>query len=241
MSFIKLYNDDCINLFKSIEDESIDLIVTDPPYKLTSRGNNGTSGGIMKKDIYMKGDVFSNNDIKPTDYAPHFYRLLKDGSHCYVMCNNLNLQLMLISFEQVGFHFVKSIIWDKQTKIMGTHYMSQYEHILMFSKGYCRIINNCGTSDILSIKQIKQKDLSGNNIHDTEKPVELMRVLVENSSNYGDVVVDPFMGIGSVGCACKQTGRSFIGCEIDKSYFSFCKNRIDNFGTSITKKSNKLF
>ena len=63
-------------------------------------------------------------------------------------------------------------------------------------------------------------------MHDTEKPVDLMKVLVENSSNEGDVVLDPFMGIGSTGVAAVQLNRQFIGCEIDKKYYDIAEQRI---------------
>ncbi len=63
-------------------------------------------------------------------------------------------------------------------------------------------------------------------MHDTEKPVELMQILIENSSKPGDVVFDPFMGIGGAGVACQLTGRTFIGAELDKTYFEIAENRI---------------
>ena len=88
---VKLYNDDCLNVLKDIGDNSIDLVVSDPPYKTTSRGNSGNSGGMLQKDINMKGKVFNHNDITIKDYASEIYRILKDGSHCYIMTNHKNL------------------------------------------------------------------------------------------------------------------------------------------------------
>lgn len=174
---------------------------------------------MFLKELNRMGKVFEHNDIKPSEYATEFYRVLKDGTHCYVMTNHINLIDMLQSFTAVGFHFVKSIIWDKQNKISGRFYMSQYEYVLFFRKGKERAINNCGTSDILSIPNKKTKGADGNNIHDTEKPIELMKILVENSTNIGETVLDPFMGVGSTGIASKQLNRNFIGCEIDEHYF----------------------
>lgn len=66
----------------------------------------------------------------------------------------------------------------------------------------------------------------GNKKHPTEKPSSLIGILVTNSSNTGDVVLDPFMGSGSCGVACLETGRKFIGCEIDKKYFDVAVERI---------------
>ena len=227
MNKVKLINGNCLDTLKNIPNESIDLIVTDPPYPTTSRGNAGNSGGMLQKDINKKGKVFTYNNINCKEYAPEFYRVLKDGSHCYVMTNHINLIDMLNTFTDVGFHFIKSLIWNKGNKIMGQYYMSQYEYILFFRKGKGKKINNCGTSDILSIPNKKTKDKDGKNIHDTEKPIELMEVLVNNSSQENELVLDPFMGVGSTGIACIKNNRNFIGMELDENYFDIAKSRIE--------------
>ena len=237
---IDLYNCDCINFLKSIPDNRIDLIVTDPPYPTTSRGNAGNSGGMLQKEINKKGKVFACNNIDCSEYAPEFYRVLKDGSHCYVMTNHKNLINMLNKFTDLrtdeekangikpyGFRFIKSLIWNKGNKIMGQYYMSQFEYILFFRKGKGIKINNCGTSDILSVPNVKNKGADGENLHDTEKPIELMKILIENSSQPQGVVLDPFMGVGSTGIACINTNRNFIGIELDKQYYDIAKKRIE--------------
>ena len=223
---IDLRQGDCLEVLKSMPSESIDLIVTDPPYKTTSRGNAGNSGGMLQKEINKKGQVFNFNDIDCEKYAPEFYRVLKDGSHCYIMTNHINLIHILNTFTANGFHFIKSLIWDKGNKIMGQYYMSQFEYILFFRKGKGIKINNCGTSDILSVPNKKLKDTNGKNLHDTEKPVNLMKILIENSSAENELVLDPFMGIGSTGIACMNTNRNFIGIELDQKYFEIAKERI---------------
>lgn len=225
---INLICDDCREVLKQIKDESIDLLITDPPYKTTSRGSAGNSGGMLQKDINKKGQVFTYNNIDCSEYAPEFYRILKDGSHCYVMTNHVNLIHMLNTFTNCGFHFIKSLIWDKGNKIMGRFYMSQFEYILFFRKGKGVQINHCGTSDILSVPNIKSKNECGKNLHDTEKPVALMKILVENSSREKQVVIDPFMGIGTTAIACAESNRKFLGIEIDKAYYNIAEKRIKN-------------
>ena len=241
MSDIKLYNEDCLKIMSKIQDNSIDLICTDVPYKITPKGGVSNMGGIYKKSNTMKGKIFNFNDIKPKEYLSEFYRILKEKTHCYIMINNLNLQEMLNEATKVGFHFVKCLIWDKQSKICGTYYMNQFEYICLFRKGGDRPINNCGTSDILSIPIKKLKDENGNNLHDTEKPIELMKILVENSTNEGETVIDPFMGIGSCGIASKMLNRNSIGCEIDPKYFEIAKNRIENNGNYVDNSKENLF
>ena len=110
---------DCLEIMKDISDKSIDLIVTDPPYKVTPRGSAGNSGGMLQKKINREGRVFDFNDISCEQYAPEFYRILKEGTHCYIMANHTNLIEMLNVFTSVGFKFIKCLIWDKGNKIMG--------------------------------------------------------------------------------------------------------------------------
>lgn len=224
---IKLVNTDSIKFLSKLDTNSIDLIVTDPPYKVTKRGGCGTAGGFFTEDEAKRGKIFTHNDTDCSQYADIFFKVLKDGGHCYVMTNHVNLQNMLNTFTNVGFKFIKSLIWDKGNKIMGRFYMSQFEYILFFRKGKGIQINNCGTSDLLSVKNKKLKDKKGKNLHNTEKPVKLMKILIENSSKEDDVVLDPFMGIGAVGVACRQSNRSFIGIEIDKKYFDIATKRIN--------------
>ena len=226
----KLINGGCMEYMRTLEDESIDLIVTDPPYPTTSRGHAGNSGGMLQKEINKKGKVFEHNNIDCTEYAPEFYRVLKDGSHCYVMTNHINLIKMLNVFTDCGFHFIKSLIWNKGNKIMGQYYMSQFEYILFFRKGYGKKINNCGTADILSVPNKKTKDENGKNIHDTEKPVELMKILIENSTQKGDIVLDPFVGVGATALACIESERDYIGIELDENYYNIAKERVLNNG-----------
>ena len=225
----KLINGNAIDFMKTLKDESIDLIVTDPPYPTTKRGGTGNSGGMCKKKEFSDGKVFKYNDIKPIEYIPEFYRILKDGSHCYIMTNHVNLQEILNTATECGFHFIKSLIWNKGNKIMGQAYMSQFEYILFFRKGKFKKINKCGTADILNIPNKKTKDENGKNIHDTEKPVELMKILIENSSKEGELVLDPFAGVGTVGVACKELNRDYICIEIDENYHKIAVNRNDGY------------
>lgn len=225
---INLINDDCLEIMKKIKNESIDLIVTDPPYPTTKRGGTGNSGGMCKKKEFSSGKVFKHNDIKPQEYIPEFYRILKEGTHCYIMTNHVNLYEILTVAKETGFHFIKSLIWNKGNKIMGQAYMSQFEYILFFRKGKFKKINKCGTADILDVPNKKTKDEDGKNLHDTEKPVELMKVLVDNSSQEGEIVLDPFLGVGATGLACKELNRKFVGIELDKNYFEIAQKRLNN-------------
>ena len=233
MSDIKLYNGNCLELMKLIPDKSIDLILTDPPYKITARGNGGNSGGMFQKKEVNNGKVFKVNDLEIEDWLPEFYRVLKDGTHCYIMTNNKNITHYLSVIDSSLFHFIKNLIWVKDNKIMGQTYMSQFEYVIMLRKGKHKRINDCGQGDVLQIPNKKMKNLEGKTIHDTEKPVKLNEILIANSSNEGETVLDPFMGVGSCGVACVNTNRNFIGIELDEGYYNIAKERIESAQSEI--------
>ena len=231
-----LYKGDCLEVMKDIPNESVDLVVTDPPYKITARGNGGNSGGMFQKKEVNSGKVFKNNDIDISDWINDIYRILKPQSHCYIMTNNKNIYHYLdIINNKSEFNYIKNLIWVKDNKIMGQTYMSQFEYIIMLRKGSHKRINNCGTSDVLNVLNKKLKGSDGKTIHDTEKPVDLMKILIENSSKENEVVYDPFMGIGSTGIATLQLNRKFIGIELDDTYFQVAKDRIENTYNELNK------
>ena len=228
MELDKIYNEDCLVGMAMIPDGSVDLVVTDPPYLVGGRGGSGTMSGYWATAKARSGKIFDHNDIKIEQYLPEFYRVLKDDAHCYIMCNNLNLPHFFEVISNSEFKFIKLLAWDKQTKICGQWYMGQIEHIFMLRKGRGLPINHCGTSDLLSFHNKRDKNQDGTNIHDSQKPIGLMRVLVENSSQVGGTVLDPFMGSGTTAIACIQSNRHFIGFELDKQYYSVAVNRIQD-------------
>lgn len=235
-----IYNDDCMNIFKQIESESIDLFITDCPYHIISGGCTNdpvkigryreTSGILQHRYANnddsitwtRQGKLFKHNEIKFEEWLPEVYRVLKPNTHCYIMINPRNLKELWQKAEAVGFAFQNLLIWDKGNTTPNRWYMQCYELILMLRKGKAKNINVLGTKNILRIPNI-----SGKKLHPTEKPAELMKILVENSSNEGETVMDAFMGVGGVGVACKSLNRNFIGVEIDENYFNIAKDRIE--------------
>lgn len=226
-----LYNENSMQILDYFIKNNIkvDMIFTDPPYKLTKRGNGGNSGGMFQTKNVNNGMVFSHNDLNIEDWLPKFYEVLKEDSHCYIMTNNKNITHYLSVIDKSKFQYIKCLIWVKDNKIMGQTYMSQFEYIIMLRKGKYKKINNCGTSDVLQIPNKKTKDENNKTIHPTEKPIQLTNILIENSSNEKDIILDPFMGLGGCGISCKLLNRNFIGIEIDKKYFDYTLKRINEF------------
>lgn len=167
------------------------------------------------------GKLFRNNEIEFSDWIPEIYRVLKDGTHAYIMCNGRNLASIQVEAIRAGFIFQNILVWDKGRLNPNRYYMMRCEFILMLRKGKARTINNPGTGNLLTVP-VKV----GKRLHPTEKPVELMEIIIQNSSNAGDTVLDPFMGAGSTGVASMRHGRHFIGYEIDERYFDIARGRI---------------
>ena len=211
---------------REIQNGSISCIATDPPYKVQSRGGYTTMSGFWAKDKARKGDIFEHNNIDIAEYLPEFYRVLAEDAHCYIMCNHFNLQHFFDVINESDFHFTKLLVWDKQTKICGTYYMGQVEFIFFLRKGKNKPINNCGTSDLLSFANKRDKNEDGTNIHDSQKPIGLMRTLIENSTDTDGIVLDPFMGSGTTALACMQSHRHYIGFELNKEYYDIACRRI---------------
>ena len=163
----KIFNDDAISIMDRMiaKEYKVDLLITDPPYKITARGNGGNSGGMFQKKEVNNGKIFKTNDLEIEDWLPRFYNILKDNSHCYIMTNNKNITNYLKVINEMyfnddkkqKFHFIKNLIWVKDNKIMGQTYMSQFEYIIMLRKGEHKKINDCGTSDVLQFPNKKMK------------------------------------------------------------------------------------
>lgn len=171
--------------------------------------------------LISKGNLFKHSDIKFEEWLPEVYRVLKNGSHCYLMVNSRNLKELQTKAENVGFKFLNLLVWVKNNATPNKYYMQQCEFILLLRKGVAKNINDMGMTNVFSIPNIM-----GNKLHPTEKPVELMRELIEQSTNEGDIVLEPFMGSGSTIIACKQVNRNYVGIEIDEQYFKVAQYRL---------------
>lgn len=245
-----IYNQDCIEGLKRLPEECVDLVVTDCPYKIIAGGvtieprkdevsgifqkriiSDGTncSNKWLKKDAdeipcaVRAGKMFSHNDVSFAEWLPEVFRVLKSSCHCYIMINGRNLKELQTEAEKVGFRFVNLLAWKKNNLTPNRYYMQQLEFILLLRKGKARSINNMGTSNCLEISNI-----IGKKKHPTQKPTDLMRIFIENSSEKSEIVLDPFFGCGSTLVAAVQSGRHYIGFEIDEQYFDIACSWLDD-------------
>ena len=212
---------DCLEEMKEIPSASIDLIVTDPPYTMTKRGKSCRPNWMPSN----MGDNVFNGDIPDVKaWMGECYRVLKDGTHFYTFCNTNDILRYLESAKEVGFKMHNIITMIKDTGMPNRWYLKNCELVLFFRKGKAKPINDMTSRDWIMVNMPTQKT---GKIHITQKPLAFITKLVTNSSNVGDVVLDPFMGSGTTGVSCINTGRNFIGIEIDEKYFNIAKERID--------------
>src|ERR1700754_584682 len=204
---VQLTRGDAVAWLRTLPSESIDLVVTDPPYESLEKHRAVGTTTRLKHSKSSSNDWFS---IFPNARFPELfaevYRVLRRNSHFYLYCDPETMFVAKPIGEDVGFKFWKPIIWDKQSIGMGYHYRARYECILFFEKGK-RKLNDLGVADILEAKRI-------NGGYPAEKPPEISETLISQSTQPGELVIDPFMGSGSVGVAATRIGRRFFGNDL---------------------------
>jgi site-specific DNA-methyltransferase (adenine-specific) len=220
-----LYLGDCRD---SLGDTRADLLVTDPPYRVTSGGFGGYEGkleggfGGWIKDSYDNNGAIVTCDLDWSDWLPVAFDALADDAHAYIFTNDRNIPEAWRAAEDAGFQFHRLLPWDKKTALPNRWYVQNCEFVIFMRKGKAFQINRCGTMALQSIFQRDQSD------HPTEKPVPLLQLYIENSSQPRQLVLDPFMGSGSTGVAAIRSGRSFVGCEIEQKWFDIACKRIED-------------
>ena len=214
-------NADVRDIFKKIKDESFDLAITDPPYKVIAGGKpkkKGQPKGMLSKN---DGKIFKHNDIEFSEWVPELFRVLKNGSHAYIFTNFLNLDKLMKVCRDVGFHIHNLLVWKKNNAVVNGWYMKNCEYVLLLRKGKSKRIKNAGSKTVHEFDNIL-----GDKIHPTEKPEDLLSMYLENSSEKGDWVIDPFGGSMSLARSCIKTFRRFFVVEKDKTFFDVGKNSI---------------
>ena len=204
MEFNKIINGDSIESMKSLPSELFDLVVTDPPYKtITGGDSNGKNSERPKGMLSGNRKLFKHQNIKISDWMSEIYRVLKDNTHCYIFTNALNLTEMLNEAQKVGFKLHNLLVWEKNNCTPSQYYMKNCEYVLFLRKGKAKWINDIGGS-----KTVHQfNNIIGNKTHPCEKPIDLLKFYIANSSNENDIVFDPFVGTGSTLVAAKELNR----------------------------------
>ena len=220
---IDLKMGDALEVLKTIPNESIDCVVTDPPYKIITGGDSNGKNSIRPKGILKGNRELMRSVPKFSEWLPELFRVLKDGTQNYIMVNSYNLLKMANEIEKAGFKIQNFLVWQKNNCTPSQFYMKNCEYTIFFRKGKSKYINDIGGS-----KTVHSFDnIIGNKVHPTEKPIDLMEFYIKNSTNESETVLDPFMGSGTTGVACKNLNRQFIGIEMQEDYFNIAKKRVE--------------
>lgn len=211
----KVFNEDCLSGIKRIDNKLIDLVLTDIPYGMDFQSN-------YRKEKHLK----IQNDIDVNwfpDWIKEIDRVSKDDAHLYIFCSHHKIDFFKSEIEK--YRKVKNIlIWEKNNTGMGDlfgDYAPKYEMILFCSNGNKKL-NGGRDANIIKANRTQ------NNLHPTEKPVNLMEYFIEKSSEKNDLVLDTFAGSGSTLVGCKNTNRNFIGFEIEETYINTINKRLQS-------------
>ena len=224
MELNRIYNEDCLAGMKRIPDGSVDLIVTDPPYLMNYKT------GRRKDKTHRFNDVILNDDNEQliTDYVKECYRILKDDTAMYLFCSSNKVDFFKRELEKL-FSIKNMIIWVKNNHTAGdleSAFGRKYEIVFLVNKGQ-RKFNGERLTDIWAFPKVS----SDGQLHQNQKPIELIKRCIVKHSNVGDVVFDGFMGSGTTAAAALDTNRNYIGFELDEYYFNVAEKRLKNHTT----------
>ena len=241
---------DCLKYLETVEDNSIDMILTDPPYFIGFDGGDGWDSQWKTERDYLK---WCNH------WTNHLVRVLKPNRMMIVWGTLktdtfLKYKLMLSLFDQLRpqNEIVWSYNWGGRSK---NNFARKHEYAWCYSKGDEFLFND---SDIRVERKVKKnlrtgKDYTQGTIptcvweknnhttskdhcgwHPTTKNLEVLQRMIKAYSNENDTILDIFMGSGSTAIACKLTNRNYIGCETNKKYIKLMQERIDSYATLST-------
>ena len=233
---------DCRDVIKHIPDNSIDFILTDPPYNL---GQHSTGNIPLPGRSAMNNDVaeWDMIDFNPEEWAEEFIRILKPTGNLFIFT----------SYNQLGrwyncldhrFDTSNFMIWHKTNpapKIFKAGFLNSCEMIFTCwnKKHTWNFISQAEMHNFIESPICMRPERLANPKHPAQKPVSILKKMIKIASNMDDIIFDPFMGVGSTGVAALELDRRFIGVELDKSYFDAAKVRIESIINNTNEMNNK--
>ena len=198
---------------KSIPNGSIDCAVLDPPFKLSQKYTSSTDSDnlLAVSSLYPCANLLS--------------KVVKKSGFACVIYDNRILPLVINAFKQYGWKYVRALTFyrraGKAHNMCG--WMSTSDLIFLFQNGEGKMNFYGKCSHDVYIKDKMEKDSFG---HVAQKPLWLMEDLIQRLTKENDLIIDPYMGSGTTGVACKNLNRNFIGIELDPEYFQIAQKRI---------------
>ena len=224
----RIFNKDSLEYIKTMRTDSVDFIFTDPPYNL----NKYSTGNIkFKNRSDINNDIADwDRDFDPKDYQEEFLRILKPNGNLFAFTSYNTIGRWHEVYDPI-FDTFQFFVWHKTNptpKFMKAGFLNSCEMIAcMWNKGHTwnfgkqNEMHNFFESPICMRPERLQEPK-----HPTQKPIKLLKHIIQMATNENDVIFDPFMGVGSTGVASLELNRKFIGIEIDETYFKASEKRL---------------
>ena len=238
---MQLYNGDCLEVIKGIPDNSIDLILTDPPYNISKlndhRDRSKSNSPIMRRKKSLNYDFGEWDNMERQEFInfteqwlKEACRVLKEDGTIISFFNKEDISLLGWSAKEHGVRTRTIFTWHKTNPVPSfrkVNYLSACEFAWIGSKGKFKTFNFKEQKNMHNFYETPNKSSYGETEHPNEKPIVLMQHLIEIHTNHGDTILDMFMGSGTTGVAAVNAKRDFIGIELDNNYFNISKERIE--------------
>ena len=239
---------DSLRELKKINDQSVDMVFSDPPYNLQLsktlyRPDATKVSGV--NDEWDKFNNFEDYDIFTRTWLSEVKRILKPDGCLWVIGSYHNIYRIGYILQNLNFWILNDIIWRKTNPMpnfKGTRFTNAHETLIWAANSKCSkyTFNYQTMKQLNNNKQMRSddwlinicsgqerlKDINKQKIHNTQKPEELLLRVILSSTKPGDLVLDPFFGTGTTGVICKKLGRKFIGIEKNATYIKEAKKRI---------------
>jgi site-specific DNA-methyltransferase (adenine-specific) len=203
-----IFNADCIDVMRSFDRGSVDMIVTDPPYITNYRSRDGRT--VANDD--------NSRWLRPAFNQMH--RVLKDGGFCVSFYGWNKIDLFFEAWKEAGFRVVGHIVFRKGYASSERFLRYEHEQAYLLAKGE-PVMPAHPVPDVLDFPY------TGNKLHPTQKPTEALLPLIEAFTQPGDLVLDPFCGSGSTLDAARQLGRDWTGIELSNRHYRTASRRLD--------------
>lgn len=240
----KIYNDSCFEVLPKLEDNSVDCIITDPPYFLSNDGITCKSGKMVSvnKGKWDKRKGFDQVYNFNLQWIEESYRVLKDGGTLWVSGTFHNIYTIGSIIDSIqDFRILNNITWVKKSpppNLSCRFFTHSTETILWIRKGKKskHFFNYDLMKEVNGGKQMKDVWIMGRpkksekkyGKHPTQKPEEIIERMVLSSTQEGDLVLDLFNGSGTTGVVCARNSRKYIGIELDYDYSVLSNKRIES-------------
>jgi len=250
-----IHNKDCIPGMRFLPGESIDLIITDPPFAIdfTSTRHNYHRKAARVLEGYSEITV-SKYPVFTKRWMTQAHRVLKESGAMFVFSGWNNLKDLLVAADSLGFITVNHLIWKYQFGVFcKRRFVSSHYHCLYLCKNEQKrkffynsrfgpdARTDAGRSlryrDMEDVWEIPREYWHGDMKTPTKLPAELVRKILAYASEPGDIVLDPFLGSGQVAVVCREMGRQYIWYEIVPEYHAFALKRLEEDSYRIPDKS----